>query len=36
VLADDLLGAAAKFDATREEVLALLELTGMLAAPPAH
>jgi FADH2 O2-dependent halogenase len=36
VLADDLLGAAAKFDATREEVLALLERTGMLAAPPAH
>ena len=31
VLADDLLASAAKFAATREEVLALLERTGMLA-----
>ena len=31
VRADDLLASAAKFDATREEVLALLERTGMLA-----
>jgi FADH2 O2-dependent halogenase len=35
VLADDLLASAAKFDATREDVLALLERTGMLAVPPA-
>jgi FADH2 O2-dependent halogenase len=36
VRADDLLASAAKFDTTREEVLALLERTGMLARPPAH
>jgi FADH2 O2-dependent halogenase len=35
VLADDLLASAAKFNATREEILALLERTGMLAARPA-
>jgi hypothetical protein len=36
VRADDLLASAAKFAATREEILALLERTGMLAAPPAQ
>jgi FADH2 O2-dependent halogenase len=33
VLAADLLSSAAKFQATEDEVLALLERTGMLAAP---
>ena len=36
VRADDLLASAAKFDATREEVLALLERTGMLATRHPH
>jgi FADH2 O2-dependent halogenase len=35
VRAEDLLASAAKFNATREEVLGLLERTGMLAARPA-
>ena len=36
VRADDLLASAGKFNATREEVLVLLERTGMLATPPTH
>ena len=36
VRADDLLASAAKFDATREEVLALLARTGMLATRHRH
>ena len=36
VRADDLLASAAKFAATREEVLALLERTGMLATRHPH
>ena len=35
VRADDLLASAAKFEATREDMLALLERTGMVAAPGA-
>jgi FADH2 O2-dependent halogenase len=36
VRAEDLLASAAKLDATRDEILALLERTGILAARPAH
>jgi FADH2 O2-dependent halogenase len=36
VRADDLLASAGKLGATRDELLALLERTGMLAAPPAR
>jgi FADH2 O2-dependent halogenase len=35
VRADELLASAAKFNASREEILELLERTGMLATPPA-
>ena len=35
VRADDLLASAAKFNATRDEILALLERTGMLLTPPS-
>jgi FADH2 O2-dependent halogenase len=35
VRADDLLASAAKFDATRDDMLALLERTGMVTAPRA-